>query len=74
MKDVTKHVLDVEEEDPWMKSLFGISGTGTFTYALRLTLTGEGLVYYPTSEIDEKGHLHLDRFCEFAFKAKGANL
>jgi hypothetical protein len=32
IKPVSQLVLDVEEEDPWMKSTFGISGTGTLIF------------------------------------------
>lgn len=50
-----KAVAEVEPLDPWVKSAFGIEGTG------------EGLVYYPSQ--DE--HILRKRFSDLAFKAKG---
>lgn len=48
-------VNQVEKEDPWVKEMFKISGTG------------EGLVAYP----DSVQHLGFENFSMFAFKAKG---
>lgn len=54
---VAKQVAIVEECDPWVKSTFGLEGTG------------EGLVYYPLLESDD----YIDQFAfsNFVFKAKG---
>lgn len=48
-------VHEVEANDPWVEATFGVKGTG------------EGLVYYPTSE----KHLGFENFQNLVFKAKG---
>lgn len=52
---ISKAVLEVEKNDPWVKSVFNIDGVG------------EGLVFYPVS----KEHLGYDNFKNLVFKAKG---
>lgn len=55
-------VLGFEKEDPWIKSVFNVTGKG------------EGLVYYPISECetDDEGRLLItrSRFEKYGFKAK----
>lgn len=48
-------VHEVEANDPWVEATFGVKGTG------------EGLVFYPTSE----KHLGFENFKNLVFKAKG---
>lgn len=48
-------VMSVETNDPWVEKTFGVKGTG------------EGLVFYPTSE----PHLGWESFSNLVFKAKG---
>lgn len=48
-------VAAVEASDPWVEATFGVKGTG------------EGLVFYPTSE----AHLGFVSFTNLVFKAKG---
>lgn len=55
VESLNKVVSQVEPEDPWVKSTFGISGTA------------EGVVYYPS--VNEKCWRKL--YSNFAFKAKG---
>lgn len=52
---VNDWVLDIESNDPWVESIFGVNGTG------------EGLVFYPVSE----PHLGWEHFQNLCFKAKG---
>ena len=52
---INQAVEGVEAEDPWVKRVFGVKGTG------------EGLVFYPVS----KEHLGLSNFNNLVFKAKG---
>jgi len=52
---INEWVSEVEKEDPWVLSTFGIKGTG------------EGLVFYPVS----REHLGLKSFNNLVFKAKG---
>ncbi len=52
-------VADIEAEDPWVKENFGISGVG------------EGIVYYPVSEMNADGSMHRGVFSALMFKAKG---
>jgi len=47
----------VEKEDPWVRDVFGVSGTG------------EGLVYYPVAGLPDVGSRWA--LSTFAFKAKG---
>ena len=54
---VNQMVIDVEKEDPWVQSIFGIKGIG------------EGLVMYPQPE--EGVQISRHEFTEFVFKAKG---
>lgn len=52
---INKHVMAIEECDPWVEATFGVKGTG------------EGLVFYPvTTE-----HLGVTNFKNLCFKAKG---
>lgn len=53
--ELNLHVLEVEENDPWVDATFGVKGIG------------EGLVFYPISS----NHLGVTNFSTFAFKAKG---
>lgn len=53
---INSTVLEVEKEDPWVKTTFGISGTG------------EGLVYYP---IVNTHFAPWDSITRYIFKAKG---
>lgn len=48
-------VMEIEQNDPWVKATFGVDGTG------------EGLVFYPVSE----HHLGFENFQNMTFKAKG---
>lgn len=48
-------VLEVEREDPFVKRVLGISGTG------------EGLVFYPVGEVPSDP----ERYCQLMWKAKG---
>jgi RNA ligase len=52
---INEWVSDVEKNDPWVEANFGIKGTG------------EGLVFYPTSE----AHVGYINFTNLTFKAKG---
>lgn len=52
---VNQWVKDVETNDPWVKEIFNVDGTG------------EGLVFYPISE----AHLGFESFSYLCFKAKG---
>jgi hypothetical protein len=54
-EEISKWVLEVEANDPWVEATFGIKGTG------------EGLVFYPTST----PHLGWANFQNLVFKAKG---
>lgn len=52
----------IDQEDPWVKTLFGKSGPG------------EGLVMYPLTFADDKTKcLPLELFSAFVFKAKGTS-
>lgn len=53
---INEEVAKVEACDPWVKSVFGIKGTG------------EGIVYYPVGHLN---HLGRDNFSNLGFKAKG---
>lgn len=55
LESINTSVLEVEENDPWVKSKFDVQGTG------------EGLVFYPVST----EHLGYSNFENLAFKAKG---
>lgn len=56
--DLLNEMVDkVEKEDPWVKEVFEVSGTG------------EGLVFYPISPV--AGNLVREDFSQFVFKAKG---
>jgi hypothetical protein len=52
---INQWVSNVEANDPWVESTFGVKGTG------------EGLVFYPSSQ----SHLGLTSFNNLVFKAKG---
>jgi hypothetical protein len=52
---INEWVLNVEANDPWVETTFGVKGTG------------EGLVFYPTST----PHLGWETFQNLVFKAKG---
>lgn len=53
--EINKWVLSVETSDPWVRDTFKVHGTG------------EGLVFYPTSN----PHLGWENFQNLVFKAKG---
>lgn len=52
---INLEVTEIEEKDPWVESVFGISGVG------------EGLVFYPVSA----AHQGYTSFSNLVFKAKG---
>jgi hypothetical protein len=53
--EINKWVMEVEANDPWVKSVFGIDGVG------------EGLVFYPSS----REHIGWENYKNLTFKAKG---
>lgn len=53
--NINDQVLAVEKNDPWVKKVFDVDGTG------------EGLVFYPSSP----EHLGYINYCNLVFKAKG---
>lgn len=59
VNEINDIVNEVEKEDPWVKSVFGVSGTG------------EGLVYYPIIESDVFPLIKRFTLSEYIFKAKG---
>jgi len=59
VEEMNKLVEAVDDEDPWVKEAFGISGTG------------EGIVWYPIGLDDAHGSMSMDTFREFVFKTKG---
>lgn len=61
-EEINKLIFQIEDCDPWVKSVFGIEGLG------------EGLVYYPISEcriVDEKILVDRSFYKDYVFKAKG---
>lgn len=58
---VNEIVVEVEEKDPWVASVFGVDGLG------------EGIVLYPVDGVafDEDGRADRDAYVELMFKAKG---
>lgn len=59
VKAVNEKVSEVEQEDPWVKRTFGISGLG------------EGLVFYPISVNGEPPPLQPEALAQLMWKAKG---
>jgi len=58
-KILNTNVEDVEKCDPWVKNVFDIENVG------------EGLVYYPVSEMDNLGMIERRTMSSIMFKAKG---
>jgi hypothetical protein len=58
INEINNMVDLIDKEDPWVLKTFGVKGSG------------EGLVMYPLSFV-ENGHIVLDNFFGFLFKAKG---
>lgn len=54
--EINDWVLEIEKNDPWVEATFGVKGTG------------EGLVFYPTSDAHKN---NFEMFQNLCFKAKG---
>eukprot|EP01129_Flabellula_baltica_P009784 TRINITY_DN4056_c0_g1_i1.p2 TRINITY_DN4056_c0_g1~~TRINITY_DN4056_c0_g1_i1.p2 ORF type:complete len:177 (-),score=44.65 TRINITY_DN4056_c0_g1_i1:767-1297(-) len=58
-EEIIQLVNQIDEEDPWVKENFGVCGAG------------EGLVFYPTHFMNDRGIIQRDIFFAFVWKSKG---